>query len=245
MSHSQTVNLNHLKAGFDALGLNLFSAFNAKTLAASVPDLILPANARGLLLIGNSGPLMWELMPERYFAQDHPVDQYSADSVNRLLSATWPVQSWQLLFPNNPDVNLPLQVLGGLAGWHGPSPLGIGINSRHGLWFAYRAVVTIDVEIDQSDLTVNDIALPENESPCLSCRDTPCLSACPADALGVSQSPNMSACVTYRCESLSSCASTCLARLACPIAQEYRYTEDQMAFHYDRSMLSAKQWVAG
>ncbi len=244
MSHSETVNLDVLKVELDALGLNLFSVFSARMLATSVPGLSLPENTQSLLLIGNTGPLMWKLMPQRYFEQKHPVDQYATDCVTRMLSAKCSDQRWSLLFPNNTDVNVPLQTLGALAGWHCPSPLGIGINPRHGLWFAYRAVVAIDSEFDESDLTANDIAVSESESPCLSCPDKPCLSACPADAVSISTSPNMKACVAYRCEPQSSCASSCLARLACPIASEHRYTEEQIAFHYDRSLLSARQWVA-
>ena len=53
-------------------------------------------------------------------------------------------------------------------------------------------------------------------------------------------------CVNYRV-SENTCRNTCLARMACPVGPEHRYTEDQMAYHYGVSLRSilAEGWARG
>lgn len=215
-------------------GLNLLSVLDArKSGVTGIAD-----NMKSLLLIGNSGPTLWQVMPANYLQRQHPVDEYTAETLQQLFPAELPDVHWQVLFPALADAHVPnLQQLGQLAGWHHPSPLGNGINRLCGLWFAYRAVVVVDRWLPPSKPLVGD-------SPCLSCVNTPCIAACPASALVVGQIPRLVACVKYRSEPRSACAQTCLARLACPVATECRYTEDQTSYFYQRSLPSLQQWVA-
>lgn len=200
-----------------------------------------PDRYRNILLIGNAGRKIWQAMPREYLQRDNPVDEYTVDRVNDIFDQYLPAGSWQFLFPQSPPgVQISLQALGSLAGWHHASPLGIGINEQYGLWFAYRAVLVIESDLvgyDQHEKL-------RGESPCLSCDAAPCLSRCPAQALTRDSNPDLSACVTHRVLPKSDCASTCLARMACPIAPQYKYSDDQVAYFYDRSLVSVRQWVA-
>ena len=242
MGDSLTVNLNSLVADLDADGLNLCHRFSVDYLADSMPNLSLPAKSCELLLIGNYGNALWQAMPAACLSRPHPVDSFTTDCVTRALEKQVAKDSWSLLFPHTPDdINLSLQQLGALAGWHHPSPLGIGINKNLGLWFAYRAVVVLNVQLNE----LPPVRRPwSEESPCIACEYTPCVTACPASALTSDKSPDLTACVNHRITSESSCASTCLARVACPVAPQWQYQSKQLAYFYERSLPSLKQWVA-
>lgn len=231
-------------------GLNLCKVFALAELADSMPDLQLPADTRHLLLVGNSGPDLWAALPAHYLNRPDPVDEYSIDCIELACADVLSRGDWQILFPalsaggETKKFPVPLQKLGALAGWHHPSPLGIGINATHGLWFAYRAVVAIHAEVigAQQLPATNQIELAV-QSPCLSCEATPCLSHCPAEALTLGQNPDLQSCVGYRVVEDSDCASTCLARLACPLGSAFRYTDEQTAYFYTRSRAAAERWV--
>ncbi len=234
-----------IKTAFAASGLNLCKIFALQDLAETMPDL--PVSHSHLILIGNTDKELWSLMPDRFFGRPDPVDEYSVDCVSQVLGAHASGDDWQVLFPLNVSAALvetetptsvPLQQLGVLAGWHQASPLGIGINAEHGLWFAYRAVILINAEFSGSDKVAAAV-----ESPCLRCESAPCLSACPAGALRLGENPDLTACVTHRAAEGSSCQSTCLARLACPLGHRYRYSTEQTSYYYQRSLDSVKRWV--
>jgi len=235
----------------DKAGLNLCVPFSRSELADSMPEPDLarlfdlsrsvPAQFKTILLIGSAGKKLWRAMPSEYLQRENPVDEYSTDCVNRIFEQYLPDGSWQFLFPeSSAGFEISLQELGSLAGWHNASPLGIGINEEHGLWFAYRAVLAIESDIAGYKQTGHITG----ESPCLSCDAKPCLSRCPAQALTGGGNPDLSACVSHRLLPASDCAATCLARLACPVAPQFKYDGDQIAYFYKRSLESAQRWVA-
>ena len=241
MNRNKLLDIAAVQTELAGNGLNLCKEFNSADLAVSVPELELPGSCKHLLLIGSAGADLWNAMPSDYFNRTHPVDEYSIDCIESCLSNLVASDQWSILFPEVPgrhtEAVVPLQKLGALAGWHHSSPLGIGINGTHGLWFAYRAVVVLDSSVQTFESFV------ASESPCLTCETTPCLSHCPADALSFGQQPDLTACVTHRVADDSTCASTCLARLACPVGARFRYSEQQTAYFYKRSLASAERWI--
>lgn len=219
------------KAFLGQHGLNLFAVLAYSDLTESIRTGVQTAAekisaAARMILIGNSGTAFWDKLTERGLSGADPVDHYSKELALRFAKEYLNVPS-ELLFPFS--TALPLQQLGKLAGWHHDSPLGVGIHSEYGLWFAYRAVLLVDAELPLC-------RVPERVSPCTQCTTKPCLHACPAKALEYPALPDMKRCHDWRLQHNSPCAYTCLARLACPVAPQMRYSEAQLQYHYGHSL---------
>jgi epoxyqueuosine reductase len=219
-------------------GLNLQAVFD---LAQLPPDVLgslrLSPEERPrytqLMLIGHGGRQLWEVLQARSMQGADPIDTFAREQVEQLFAphGTLAGRRFRILFPGTLPVSL--QRLGELAGWHHAAPFFVGVNRVWGSWFAYRAVA------------VADTALPvtprmEGASPCDSC-EAPCISACPANALD--DGYNLMACLAYRKQEGSSCEDRCLARNACPVGAEHRYTEAQTSYHYLRSMADIRKYT--
>lgn len=105
------------------------------------------------------------------------------------------------------------------------SPLGMNIHPKFGLWHAYRAAFIFD---NAFDLPAPD----DNTSPCDTCRDQPCLTACPVGAFS-SEGYNVPACANHLGSPEGAPCRTggCMARSACPVGPEYFYSPAQTRFH--------------
>jgi hypothetical protein len=47
-------------------------------------------------------------------------------------------------------------------------------------------------------------------------------------------------CFKYRQHPTSKCKDRCIARISCPVAPDARYPEEQIKYHYGRSLKSLK-----
>lgn len=76
-------------------------------------------------------------------------------------------------------------------------------------------------------------------SPCTSCRDKPCLSACPVGAF-TGERYEVAACARHlRTDQAPRCMTLgCRARDACPVAPEKRYRDEQIRFHMEAFLRS-------
>ncbi len=114
------------------------------------------------------------------------------------------------------------------------SPLGLMIHPQYGLWHSYR----FGLLISQSHLPVQqNISV---ESPCWKCKAQPCLRACPVDAFRA-KGYDVGKCAAYlKATPDASCHQQgCLARLACPVGEAYRYNSEQHTFHL-RAFIGAR-----
>ena len=183
---------------------------------------------RQLILFGHGGRRLWDSVSS--FVDDaesaDPIDTYTIKIVQDYFTDQHPEHRYQFVYPGSTSV--PLQQLGALVGWHHDSPFKVGVNSTWGSWFAYRALLLVDSEFKPS----KKVAF---KSPCEDCEAQPCIQACPASAMSEGEL-NLQRCVDYRKTSDSLCRAQCLARLACPVATEHRYSDAQMSYHYLRSM---------
>lgn len=205
-------------ASLDAAGLNLHAVFTIAELPAGCLGLIPEAAGyRQLILFGHAGRRLWECVQASGIGGEHPIDHYSIRTVEQWFAEHLPSQRYCFLYPG--DAPIGLQALGTLAGWHHPSPFRIGVNADWGSWFAYRAAVLADTDFAPSPPV-------DRGNPCLSCRDQPCLAACPAGARADGQIA-IEDCVTVRLRTGSPCALQCLARNACPVGREHRYDDAQ------------------
>jgi hypothetical protein len=190
--------------GLSPLALIPIKAMPEPILQQIVADVTARREFQTLMLVGNSGPTFWRSLTSAERTQSNPIDTASCKRVGEALTAAG-FSGWDLIYPANGMV--PLQQLGVLAGWHYPSPLGLGVHPTWGPWFAYRAVVLLREALPE-------LTEPQGDPPCTTCELQPCRAACPADALG-GEVVDVERCLSYRLGAESDCANTCLARYAC------------------------------
>ena len=105
------------------------------------------------------------------------------------------------------------------------SPLGVLIDAEFGLWHALRAALLFSHPIDLPPR-------PETASPCDSCADRPCLSACPVDAFTAAGYDAARSRAHVASAAGTACRTGgCLARRGCPVGAEHAYEDAQQAFH--------------
>lgn len=217
----------------DSAGLNRQHVFDLDALPADLAGrLDCRAGERQLILIGHGGRRLWQCVQASGIGGEHPIDDYSTQTVARWFADCLPGHNYRLLFPGDQPIGL--QALGELAGWHHPSPIMVGVDRVWGSWYAYRAVVVADTDLQPS------VALTDR-SACSDCRERPCIAACPANALRDGRF-DLEACSRFRLQPESPCAHGCLARQACPVGSEHRYDVAQIEHSYSRSLAVIRQY---
>lgn len=183
-----------------------------------------PGDPGTLVLVGNAGPGMWgafEAARKRRRDSANPLDDWIRDTLTGIaceLGAT-------PLFPFDGPPFLPFQRWAQRGGPVHASPLGILIHPDYGLWHAYRGALAFAERLD--------LPPPDTRpSPCETCADKPCLSACPVDAFGP-DGYDVPACIAHiAVEAGADCMELgCRARRACPVGTGYVYEPDHAAFH--------------
>ena len=213
-------------------GLNMLAIFNLESLPAELfttlnNELVDISRFSQLLVFAQAGKNLWQALNQSAFADvEQPIDNFSLNIVQNYFAQELPNNHYQSLYPDAKS-SLSLQKLGELAGWHHQSPFRIGINEQFGSWFAYRVVVLADTSL---------IATTKMDSthPCLTCEDKPCIPICPANALAQGDL-SQKTCINYRLVENSICKDQCLSRLACPVAKAFRYSREQINYHYNVS----------
>ncbi|ANT52325.1 4Fe-4S dicluster domain-containing protein [Mesorhizobium amorphae] len=106
-----------------------------------------------------------------------------------------------------------------------PSPLGILMHPRYGLWHAYRGALLFE----------DGIAFPEIQEAihlCDACVEKPCLKSCPVDAYSLDGFAYQACLAHVRGANGAPCRTGgCLDRNACPYGTAYRYPPEVQAFH--------------
>lgn len=216
-------------------GLTLQAVMAVSALPADVLNGLTPAQRRlrQLVLLGHVGGAVWPQALAEAPDDDHPIDTAVHRWVVRGMGAHAPGVAWECVYPG--DTALSLIRLGECAGWHHPSPFWQGVDAEWGSWFAYRAVLLANTDWPLTPRR-------ERRSPCLDCVGRPCVAACPAQALGVDQALGLQRCSDHRLHRVSSCEDRCLARLACPVGAEHRYSAVQLQHHYRHSLAAIRAW---
>ncbi len=208
---------------FSQAGLNRQHVFDLDRLPDAVRSTLGDTeNFRQLILLGHGGKRLWACVQAAGMRGDHPIDDYVIQTVAQVFAD----KNYRIVYPGDAPVGL--QQLGTLAGWHHPSPFMVGIDGEWGSWFAYRAAVLADTDF-----------LPffpvDRGHPCPACSERPCIPACPAAALS-NEGFALDKCIAYRQQDGSACQFTCLARSACPVGSEHRYSEAQLRHTYGISL---------
>jgi len=212
---------------FNQAGLNRQHVFDLDRLPDAVRSTLGDtANFRQLILLGHGGKRLWACVQAARMPGEHPIDGYVVQTVAQVFAEYFADKNYRVVYPGNAPVGL--QQLGTLAGWHHPSPFMVGIDGEWGSWFAYRAAILADTDFLPF--------LPVHRShPCPTCSERPCIPACPAAALA-NGGFALDKCIAYRQQEGSACEFTCLARSACPVGSEHRYSEAQLRHTYGISL---------
>ncbi|MGZ3690744.1 MAG: hypothetical protein ACXVAX_04535 [Pseudobdellovibrio sp.] len=223
--------MNELKPALEIIseaGLNVFASWPLEKLPEDLRAYLKTENQnfKSLVIFGHGGRRLWENLPENLDSAQNPVDHYSLKLVREFHDSLFPAEKLEILYPLTPHL-VPLQRLGRFLNLARPSHLGLDLNVDFGAWFAYRvAFLTTAV--------LPEVKPGEWASPCETCVDKPCVSACPS---GATRTMNfgLSECAHFRLSQASPCLSRCLARLACPYKAEHAYTEEQINYHMMRT----------
>lgn len=204
-------------------GLNVQAVLDLDRLAAHIPRIApLTAAWPTLLLLGSTGQELWASVQARPASPD-PVDTFVAEVLDQLRARIRPAT--RLLWPDpSPSAAFPISTAARQAGWGHRSRMGLTIHPRHGLWVACRAAILV------SDPIPEDLE-PPAPSPCTTCADAPCVSACPIDAVGGPTGVDLVPCFTERLRPEAACGAACAARLSCPVGATFRYSDAQIAHH--------------
>ncbi|MCC1494150.1 ferredoxin [Cognatishimia sp. F0-27] len=179
--------------------------------------------AQTVLMLGPDEPAFWPLFQasdEYCDGTANPLDRWSKRVVGGL------AQSWggEAVFPYDGPPYAPFIRWATRTGQTFPSPVGLLVHDRAGLFISFRGAV----------LLPQRLALPAGpQSPCLTCAETPCATACPVGALGPDQPYDVPSCRAH----VSSAAGAecreggCLVRRACPVSQRLGRQSAQSAFH--------------
>ena len=183
-----------------------------------------------VLLIGSAGTSLWRAIEDEAPKED-PIDSHCLDALtyfhDKLRESGI---DCHLLWHGGSSLHLPVQALGSAAGWAQRSRMGLSIHREHGLWFAYRWVLLLGPHFREKTVSAESRRL--DESPCVQCAEMPCVSSCPAGAVGGPSGIDAGRCFSERDREGALCADRCLSRLACPIGVDSQYSLPQIAHHH-------------
>ena len=233
-----------LSAALQVHGLHLRGGFCPQAHEAiTLPD---GRPAAVLWLAGNVGGSMWEAFQSSPFAHDdlpHPLDRWSRQIGDALAlqfggAALYPFDGPPLL----PHYH-PFQQWASRSEALFPSPLMLRIHPEHGLWHAYRfalAFPAVDAD-DRAALSQHTDGAFQDQNPCLTCIEQPCLHACPVQAFDGQQFAVERCRDHVRHDAEQQCLrGGCLARNACPVAPQLRYAPAQARFHMQAFLAGAR-----
>ena len=174
-----------------------------------------------LVLLG-PGPDFWHHFsqcPEYRDGLPDPLDRWSHRVVTRLAE----IVGAEPLFPFTGPPYYPFFAWAERTGRAWPSPVNLLVHADQGLWVSFRGALAFKDTLDLPAAVT---------SPCLSCEDRPCHSACPAGAL-TSAGYDVAACKAWltRPEGADCMTKGCAVRRACPISQGFPRAPQQSAFH--------------
>ena len=181
------------------------------------------ADIRTIVLAGMAGREGWSAFsasPEASDGLADPLDRWSRRVIETLAAEL----GAKALFPFGGPPFLPFQQWARRAEPVHPSPIGILIHPRYGLWHSYRGALGLSENLA--------IAEPATvRAPCESCTGRWCLSACPVEAFS-DAGYDVAACVGHlRSAAGADCMGFgCRARRACPVGAEHAYGPEEASF---------------
>ena len=213
------MDLTETENAIHALGMMLRGGFYPAN-TDQVPNVRPGAQTLTVVLIGNAGASFWSQFAAGEHDDRDPMDHWTRSMIEPIAAAV----GARAAYPSDRPL-LPFQSWARRSDAVHPSPIGLLIHPDFGLWHAYRAALLFPAKL----------ALPnraERPSPCFSCTDKPCLSACPVHCFGPAGFDAHACDRHLAIDAGHTCLELgCRARDACPIGSTYRYPAEQIHFH--------------
>jgi hypothetical protein len=182
-----------------------------------------PDGTGTILLFGPSEPGFWAhvtTMPEWQDGAPDPLDRWS----KRVLGNIAAIHGGQAIFPSDGPPYPPFYRWALRTGRVWASPVQLLVHDRAGLMVSFRGALALP---DQLDLPP-----PPAVTPCESCTERTCETACPVAAL-TTAGYDVPSCHAFLDTSAGrECLSSgCHVRRACPLSQAYGRLPEQSAYH--------------
>lgn len=175
-------------------------------------------DAQTVVLLGPDEPGFWDALkasPE--WGGPDPVDRWSA----RVIGAWAAEIGAEAFFPFGGPPYHPFIGWAQRTGRVHSSPVGLLIHDEAGLFVSFRGALALPERLE--------LDAPE-PSPCETCAERPCLSACPVDALKGDRY-DVPACKAFLRTGADCLTHGCRARRACPVSQGWGRDAEQSAYH--------------
>ena len=189
---------------------------------AAQPGDPVPAGTGTVILLGPDGARFWPRLTAAAEWADgapDPVDRWSTRVVGALAAEL----GGTAIFPFGADPALPFVSWALRSGQAFISPAHLLVHAEAGLWVSYRGALALPGAIDSPKATA---------SPCDTCRDRPCLAACPPRALSAA-AYDLPACHAFLDNGAGSVCmeAGCAVRRACPVSGAHGRDRAQSAHH--------------
>jgi len=174
-----------------------------------------------ILLLGPHEPGFWPHVtasPEFTDGQSDPLDRWSHRVITALAEQAGGTPLFPFGQPPRPFIGWALR-----SGRTSSSPVGILVHDTAGLMVSFRGAIL---------LPKTNANLVSQPSPCETCADKPCLTACPTTAL-TTDGYDIPKCHAYLDTDAGADCMTqgCAVRLSCPVSRTYQRLAEQSAFH--------------
>ena len=174
----------------------------------------------GLVLIGANADFWPHFIKSAEYTDglSDPVDRYSKRVVTSM------AQGADVSFPSDGPPYAPFIAWALKTGRFWQSPTGMMVHDQAGLMISIRGAIRLPAPLP---------AGPVRSSPCLTCPEQPCATACPVSALQAKSAYDVPGCKAYLDTPAGADCIThgCAARRACPISQSFNRPDAQSAFH--------------
>jgi epoxyqueuosine reductase len=177
---------------------------------------------RTRILIGTA-PGFWDVFTESAEFSDgnsDPIDRWSKRILGELAADLGAVAQ----FPSDGPPYAPFIAWALATGRFWQSPTGMLVHDVAGLMISIRGAL-------QFEEGMRDV--PWGASPCETCAQKPCITACPVDALSADRPYDVPACKAYldTPAGMECMTRGCHVRRACPVSQSFGRIDAQSAFH--------------
>lgn len=179
--------------------------------------------ARAVLLVGNAGAGYWPVFTQWRARQAGPLADPLDTWSREVIAVAAQAIGARVLMPNDRPF-APFQQWAMRAEGLRPSPLGLLMHPRYGLWHAFRGALLLDEPLP-------GLAPAQAPHACDHCAAKPCLTSCPVGAYSGRGFAYADCLAHVRSPAGRACADLCLARDACPQGRDWRYSAAALAFH--------------